>query len=256
MGKNPWEDPDPDVAALRASMRAKSPTRWGRLVIGLLIVAGVTFIAAYYIPLFRAHDKLRAEFQTLSERRRVLDENLASKERELKKLESDKTALQAQVDERAQADEAKQAELEKLRVAVSSKIRAFETKRLAASSIAGDRVRISLANRLVFTPNTVTITKQAGSVLCDIAGAVDKGTPLRVVSVTSADEAASPLAAKYASRRELSAARAAVVADRLEETCGVPSARVEPIGWLEGGDAKAWGVGLPATAIEFSLPKK
>lgn len=221
----------------------------------MLIVGGATFVAGYYIPLLRAHDKLRDEFQALSERRRVLDESLANKERELKKLESDKTDLQAKVDERAQADEAKQAELEKLRVAISSKIRAFEGKRLAASSIAGERVRISLGNRLVFAPNSVTITKQAGSVLCDIAGAVDKGTQLRVVSVTSAEEAPSPLAAKYASRRELSAARAAVVADRLEE-CGVASARVEPIGWLEGGDSKVWGVGLPATAIEFSLPKK
>ena len=49
---------------------------------------------------------------------------------------------------------------------------------------------------------------------------------------------------------------AAVVADQLEEACGVATARVEPIGWLEGGDSKVWGVGLPATAIEFALPKK
>ncbi|HEY6725065.1 MAG TPA: hypothetical protein VI197_13605 [Polyangiaceae bacterium] len=256
MGKNPWEDPDPEVAALRASMRAKSPTRWGRLVVGLLIVGGATFIAGFYIPLLRAHDKLRDEFQALSERRRVLDEGLANKERELKKLESEKADLQAKVDERAQADEAKQAELEKLRVAVSGKIRAFEGKRLAASSIAGERVRISLANRLVFSPNSVNLTKQAGSVLCDIAGAVDKGAQLRVVSVTSAEEASSVLAAKFGSRRELSAARAAVVADQLEQACGVAGARIEPIGWLEGGDSKVWGVGLPATAIEFALPKK
>ena len=256
MGKNPWEDPDPDVAALRASMRAKSPTRWARVVVGLLIVGGATFIAAYYIPLFRAHDKLRDEFQNLSERRRVLDESLAGKERELKKLETDKAALQAKVDERSQADEAKSAELEKLRVSISSKIRTFETKRLAASVIAGDRVRISLANRLVFSPNTVTITKQGGAALCDVAGAVDKSTQLRVVSATSADEAPGALAAKYSSRRELSAARAAVVADKLEEACGVAGSRLEPIGWLEGGDAKAWGVGLPATVIEFSLPTK
>lgn len=237
-------------------MRAQSPTRWGRIVVGLLIVGGATFIAAYYVPLVRAHDKLRDEFQALSERRRVLDESLATKERELKKLEADKTALQAKVDERDQADEAKQAELEKLRSAVAAKVQAFEGKRLAASSIAGERVRISLANRMVFAPNSVNLTKQAGTVLCDIAGAVDKGAKLRVVSVTSADEAPSPLAAKYGSRRELSAARAAVVADKLEEGCGVAGARVEPIGWLEGGDAKVWGVGLPAIAIEFALPTK
>lgn len=256
MGKNPWEDADPDVAALRASMRAKSPTRWGSIVVGLLIVGGATFVAGWVVPLFRAHDKLRGEFQQLSERRRVLDDNLANKERELKKLESDKVALQAKVDERAQADEAKQAELDKLRVAVSSKIAAFEAKRLGASSLAGERVRISLANRVVFSPNSVTLTKQAGSVLCDVAGAIPKTAQIRVVSATSAEEAPSVLAAKFGSRRELSAARAAVVANQLEESCGIASARIESIGWLEGGDAKAWGVGLPATAIEFSLTAK
>ena len=78
-------------------MRAKGPTRWGSIVVGLLIVGGATFVAGWVVPLFRAHDKLRGEFQQLSERRRVLDDNLANKERELKKLESDKAALQAKM---------------------------------------------------------------------------------------------------------------------------------------------------------------
>ena len=254
MGKNPWEE-DPDVAALAASMRAKSPKRWLRLFIGLLVVAGATFVAAYYIPLHRAHEKLRDEFQQLSERRRVLDETLASKEREFKKLEADKATLQGKVDERDAADESKRKLLEELRVAISSKLRALETKRLAASALAGERVRISLSNRVVFSPNSLTISKQGSSALCDIAGA-SRGGQLRVVSVTSGNEAPSVLAAKYASRRELSGARAAVVTNALEESCKVAGARMEPVGWLEDGDAKAWGTALPAIVIELALPPK
>ena len=254
MGKNPWEE-DPDVAALAASMRAKSPKRWLRLFIGLLLVAGATFVAAYYIPLHRAHDKLRDEFQQLSERRRVLDQALADKEREFKKLEAEKATLQGKVDELDAADETRQKQLEDLRVSISSKLRGLETKRLAASTLAGERVRISLSNRAVFSPNTLTISKQTTSTLCDIAGAA-RGSQIRVVSVTSGSEAPSALAAKYASRRELSAARAAVVTDALEESCKVAGARMEPIGWLEDGDAKQWGIALPAIAIELSLPKQ
>ena len=74
MGKNPWEDPDHEVAALAASMRGQGGTkRWVRLAVGLLVVALLTFVAGYYVPLLRAHDALREQFQQLSERRRALD---------------------------------------------------------------------------------------------------------------------------------------------------------------------------------------
>lgn len=252
MGKNPWEDPDHEVAALAASMRAKGPKRWLRVLVGIGIVGALTFIAGYYVPLFRAHDELRDEFQRLSEKRRTLEETLQNKERQLAKLDEEKRAVDAKLKEREAAEDAANAELEKLRVSISSKVRPYETKGLAASSVADQRVRISLSNRIIFSPHTLTITQKGSSVLCDVARAAGSAK-LRVVSVTSADEPPSAaLAAKFSSRRELSGARAAVVTDRLQDTCKVAGGRMEPVGLLEDGDGKGWGVKLPAIVIELT----
>src|SRR5690606_34622572 len=255
MGKNPWEDPDPEVAALAASMRTKSPKRWLRLAVGLLVVAMLTFIAAYYVPLFRAHASLRDEFKELSERRRTLDETLETRTRELERVQGEKAALQAKLDERDKAEERHKADLEKLKTSLSSSLRDKETRGTAAVRVEQNQVRVALANDLVFSPHTLTIGNGGTRLLCEIAGESD-GAELRVVSVTSASERpAVLLKTKYPGGRELSAARAAVVGNRLERNCKVPAERVQAVGIVASGD-DASGVKLPALVLELSPSEK
>ncbi len=256
MGKNPWEDPDHEVAALAATMRTKSPNRWLRIAVGLLVVAVLTFVAAYYVPLFRAHDALRDDFQQLSERRRVLDETLKNKERELEHTKEEKAALQAKIDQRAAAEQAVTERLEKLETSISSSLRAQQTRGLAASSVEDGQVRISLANNLVFSPHTLTIGSRGTSVLCDAVSEV-KGGSIRVTSVTSPDEPPSvQLRSKYSTPRELSAARAAAVSNRIEQSCKVPAERLEAVALVQDGKGKISGVKLPAVLLELSPPEK
>src|SRR5690606_21596385 len=115
MGKNPWEESDHEVLAQEAGLQANRSKRCLRVIIGILVVATLTFIGAYYVPLFRAHAVLRDEYRQLSERRRVLDETLENKQRELEKIGKEKAELQAKLDERASEEEQQQASLEKLR---------------------------------------------------------------------------------------------------------------------------------------------
>ena len=119
-----------------------------------------------------------------------------------------------------------------------------------------DRVRVALSTRLLFGATSLTIPSKANGMLCSIAEAAPQAK-LRVVAVTSDDEPpTAALAAKYGSRRELSAARAAIVSNRLEDACNVKSDRLEPVGWIQNGNDKAWGLKPPAVVIEVVPPAK
>lgn len=255
MGRNPWEDSDDDVSALAGAASTNQPKRWLKFAIGLLVVAGLTFVAGYYIPLFRAHSALRDEFQTLSERRRTLDEALKNKERELARVTEEKAGLQAKIDERQEAEDAQKQGLDKVRTAVSSKIRGYETKGLAATVVEDGQVRAVLSGNLLFVPHSLKMGRRGVNVLCDVAKAAGKAE-LRVVAVTAADEPPSvALSAKYADRREVSAARAAVIGTRLTEACSVSSEGLEVVGLLDESRDKVHGVKLPAIVLELSPTK-
>src|SRR5690606_23563505 len=227
MGKTPWEDPDHEVLALAATMQAKGPKRWMRLGIGLLVIGALTFIAGYYIPLFRAHDALREEFQQLSERRRLLDEKLKTTEATVKRLEAEKGELQSKLDEQQTTQNARKQQLEQLSTSFDSVIAPHERKGAAKASAEADRVRLALANHVLFSANSLTIPARAKSLLCDLGKRVGKA-PLRIVATTSERENPSPvLNAKYSSLRELSSARAAAVSDQLEKDRGIPADRLE-----------------------------
>ena len=256
MGKNPWEDPDHEVLALAATMQAKGPKRWLRLGIGLLVIALLTFIAGYYIPLFRAHDALRAEFQQLSERRRLLDEKLKSTELTVKRLETEKSELQSKVDERQTTENARKQHLDQLSASVASMLSPHERKGAAQASADSDRVRVALANHLVFSSNSLTIPGRGTSLLCDIGKRAGDGK-LRVIATTSEKEPPSALLkSKYPSARELSAARAATVSNRLEQQCDIPTERLEAVGIVEAGKSRVSSVKLPAIVLELLPPEK
>jgi chemotaxis protein MotB len=256
MGKNPWEDPDHEVLALAATMQAKGPKRWLRLGLGLLVIASLTFIAGYYIPLFRAHDALRAEFQQLSERRRLLDEKLRTGEQTVKRLETEKSELQAKLDERQTTENARKQQLDQLSASLDSIVASHERKGAAAASADSDRVRVALANHLVFSANSMTVPGRGTSLLCDIGKQAGSGR-LRVVATTSEREPASAtLKAKYPSPRELSSARAATVSNQLEKDCGIPGERLEAVGLVEAGKSRVSSVKLPAIVLELLPPEK
>ena len=256
MGKNPWEEPDQEALALAATMQARKPRRWLRLLIGLVVVATLTFVAAYYVPLFRAHDALRAEYQGLSERRRVLAETLLTKERELERVRREKATLQGKLDDISAREKRRKQALEQLRTSISSKLRADETKGLAGTTIADGSVEVVLHNRLVFSPHTLTIPSKATSRLCDIVGA-SQGFELEVVSVTNDDEPPSVLlAAKYPTRAELSAVRAAVVGNRLGQACGSGAGQTSTTGIVSEGKLKLAGVKLPVTMLKLTPSSK
>jgi chemotaxis protein MotB len=252
--KNPWEESDHEVVAHEAGMRASRSKRWLRLVVGLVVVGTLTFIGAYYVPLFRAHAALRDEFQQLSEARRQLDETLKNEQRELERTTKEKAALQAQLDQHASKQEQQKAQLEDLKTRLSSKLRTYETKGQAGSLVEDGWVRIALDDDLLFSRNSLTIPSKGAGLLCDIATASPHAT-WRVVAMANPSERAAPaLAAKFKSPLELSAARAAAVANEIKD-CNAEVNEVEAVSRLER-QPKVASVKLPAIVLELSPTKE
>jgi hypothetical protein len=76
-----------------------------------------------------------------------------------------------------------------------------------------------------------------------------------VASVTTSKEPPSiRLAAKYPSRAELSAARAAVVSNRIDEDCPVEGGALRSTAWVDDSTQKVAGVKLPAVVFQVRFP--
>ena len=59
-------------------------TRWGRVFAGLFFVAVATFVGAYYLPLYRAHQKLADQYRELGQRSQGMSETVSKLQVELK----------------------------------------------------------------------------------------------------------------------------------------------------------------------------
>src|SRR3954462_15969984 len=91
--KAAWEDmADADLGPYAKSRG----TRWGRVFAGLLFVAVATLVAAYYVPLYRAHEKLAEQYRELGQRSQGVSETVTRVQSELKAATEARDQLQAE----------------------------------------------------------------------------------------------------------------------------------------------------------------
>lgn len=253
MGKNPWEDSDVDLEALRKGVRGK--TRWSKVFVWVVIIAGLTFVGAYYIPLFRAHKALVGEFKQLMEQRRATDAKLAETRRQLDQESKEKQRLKSEQEEKASEAKAVQTRLSVVSSKLSDQLGQAVSKGDAKVGVDGDGVSVLLANNLVFKPHTLTIPQASSKRLCEIAQ-VSTGA-LRLTALARSNEPPSVLlVGKYPTARALSAARAAAVALDLESHCQVPSHQLEAASIVYEDAPKGVKVSLPALRVELLSSKE
>ena len=252
MGKNPWEDSDVDLEALRKGVRGK--TRWSKVFVWVVIIAGSTFVGAYYVPLYRAHKALVGEFKQLMEQRRATDEKLSETRRQLDQESKEKQRLKSELEEQASQAKAKETRLSAAASKVSDKLGQAVSKGDAKVDVEGEAVRVILENKLVFKPHTLTIPQASSKRLCEIAQA---GTgALRLTALAKSNEPPSVLlVGKYPTARALSSARAAAAAADLESHCQVPSHQLEASSIVYDEAPKGIKVSLPALRVDL-LPDK
>ncbi|MGC4092225.1 MAG: hypothetical protein QM756_30960 [Polyangiaceae bacterium] len=168
MARNPWEN-DPDLQAFAGRRSGGMP--WGRVLVGLVVVGGLTFVGAYYLPLFRAHDTLSAEHQRSVDQSHTLERSLADAKADLQKAAARRDELEAEKQKRESGSVSAASELEGLRSELSSKLDKAEKKSLAAVALKNGVLSVSLADALLFSPKKLEPSAGGKQVLCDVAKA-------------------------------------------------------------------------------------
>lgn len=225
--KAAWEDlADADMGPYA---RRRS-TSWGRVFFGLLLIAAATFVAAYYVPLYRAHQRLGEQYRELGQRSQALSESVNKVQQELKSTTEQRDRLQAEHDQSASVKKADGERQERLRAALSSKLDRFLKKGSAAVVVHEGALVVAFDAALLFVPQKLDLNPTGRQLLCDAL----KAGEAKAVTVRAAlaEGAAAPaaLAKTYPSPWLLSAVRAAAVAQGLQDACAVPAAQLSATG--------------------------
>ncbi|WP_437735093.1 OmpA/MotB family protein [Sorangium sp. So ce1335] len=234
-------------------------SRWIRVVPALLIIGGATFVAAYYVPLRRAHMLLIQEQQRSNEKGRELEQTLSQVRGELQAKAAEVDRLEAERQQAAAAKRSGVERVEQLKTDLAGKLDKQIKKGVAAIAAADGHVFVALSESAVFLPSTVDVSPQGQGLLCQVSGALSSiagQAPLRVGAVSGPPDSVPPaLHAAYPTPWELSAVRAATVAQTLQDKCAVAGARLSAVGHAEHDPAAA-ALGetkLPAGRVEISI---
>ncbi len=206
-------------------------TRWGRVFVGLLLVAGATFVAAYYLPLYRAHQKLGEQYRELGQRSQTLTENATRTETELKAATAERDQLRSERDQKDSAKKSRKDQSERVRGALASKLDKLVKKGSAAVVVADDgTLSIALDAALLFAPQKLELSAAGRTLLCDIAKTGEAKSIAVRDSVADGATVPPALSASFGNPWSFSAARAATVAQGLQETCSLTPAQLSAVG--------------------------
>src|SRR5450432_3317872 len=97
-------------------------TSWGRVFVLVLLVGMGTFVAAYYMPLYRAQQKLSEQYRDLSQKSQGLSDTAQKAQTELKSVTAERDQLRAEHDQHENAKKTESSALERVRTDLSTKL--------------------------------------------------------------------------------------------------------------------------------------
>jgi len=205
-------------------------TSWGRVFVLVLLVGMGTFVAAYYLPLYRAQQKLSEQYRDASQKSQGLSDAVTKAQSELKSVSTDRDRLQAEHDQRENAKKTETDQLERIRNDVSTKLDKLVKKGSALVAGTGGSLLVALDVAALFVPQKLDLSPGGRALLCDVAKST--GNLSLHVSGSMADDASVPagLEGSFGNPWALSSARAAAVAQSLEEKCSFPAAQLSATG--------------------------
>ena len=223
--KAAWED----ASDLGPYGKSRS-TSWGRVFILLLLVGIGTFVGAYYMPLYRAQQKLAEQYRGLSQQSQSLTESAQKAQSDLKSVTADRDALRAEHDRRESAKKGEGDQLERVRADLSIKLDKFLKKGSAILAPNGGSLLVALDGAVLFVPQKLDFSLAGKAALCDVAKGA-QGFSVRVSGSLAEDATVPPgLAASFANPWALSAARAAAVTQLFEDKCGFAGGQLNATG--------------------------
>ena len=223
--KAAWED-----AADLGPYAKRGGTSWGRVFVLVLLVGVGTFVAAYYLPLYRSQQKLGEQYRDVSQKAQTLTDNATKVQADLKSVTSERDQLQAEHDQRESAKKSEADQLERVRTDLSTKLDKLVKKGSAAITTNGNSVLVGLDDVGLFMPQKLDLSPAGKALLCDIAKNA-QSLSIRVIGSMAESLTVPPaLEASYGSAWGVSAARAAAVTASLEEKCAVAPAQLAAVG--------------------------
>jgi chemotaxis protein MotB len=201
------------------------------LVLVLLVGVG-TFVAAYYLPLYRAQQKLGEQYRDLIQKSQALTDTAQKAQTELKNVTAERDQLRDEHDQRESAKKSEGDKLERVRMALTTKLDKLVKKGSAVvvASPGGASTLVELNAAALFFPAKLELSPAGKALLCDIA----KGAPGLALRINGslADDATLPAVfeVSFGNPWAYSAARAAAVALAMEEKCAVPPTQLSATG--------------------------
>ncbi len=246
--KAAWED----MADAELGPYAKSRgTRWGRVFTVLLLVACATFVAAYYLPLYRAHQKLADQYRELGQRSQGLSETVSKVQIELKAATEARDQLQAEHDLGESAKKSTGEQQDRARLALSSQLDKYLKKGNAALLVNAGTLLVAFDSARLFLPQKLELTPTGRALLCDVAKTSEAKALTVRASLAVGSVVPPALASSYPSPWALSAGRAAAVAQVLERVCSFPAAQLSATG--NGNQQPLAGLQLTGDPLELEV---
>jgi chemotaxis protein MotB len=226
MARNPWAD-DPETKAMRPE-RGSAP--WAGLLVGVALVACGTFIFAYYVPLYRAHETLASSHGRIMQQIKSLEDTLTQAQATLKSEIAKRETLEAEKRQRDSAVKSSAGELEPLKATLGQKLEGPISKKQAAVALDGDRLVVVVGSNALFSTGKVEVSGSGKNALCEIGKAAG-ARPVRIEASTDDGGVPALLKLKYTNEFALSAAAAASVANTLEDKCNLKAAQLSASGY-------------------------
>jgi chemotaxis protein MotB len=200
------------AAELRAMGVSTSPGRGWRILALLVLIGGATFMAAYYLPLYRAHGQLNSEYAKLSKAATSDRQKLADTVKALQSVSSQRDELE----KGPRAERARAERMSSVSRELELKLSAASAKKLIQIDSRGGMVNVMLTGSSLFSRNGAELNAAGKSLLCLVSSSPTRGRSLRYevwAQQSSAKGAASGL--------QTAVALAGSAAATLAESCKV-----------------------------------
>jgi flagellar motor protein MotB len=233
-------------------------TRWGRVFTGLLVLGFGTFVAAYYLPLYRSQQRLSDQYRELSQKSQSLEGSVSKAQADLKTLSAERDQLRTEHEQRDNAQKNDASQQQRVRDALSAKLDKLIKKSAAAVVSNGSTLIVALDSALLFQPQKLDLTGPAIALLCDISKTGEAKSLVVSAALAPGSTVPAALAKTFATPFALSAARAAALAEAFVDKCAFPAAQVSATGSADHDPflAQLAGSKLAADRVELLLSSR
>jgi chemotaxis protein MotB len=151
---------------LKAMGVSTNPGRGWRILALLVVMGAATFLAAYYLPLYRAHGQLSTEYAKLSKAATSDRQKLADTVKTLQSVSNQRDELVSERRAADKEDSARAPRMSRVGRELEAKLSAASAKKLIHVEPQGGALNVLLTGSSLFTRNGAELSAAGKSLLC------------------------------------------------------------------------------------------